>query len=107
MNKDFTKNITEYTSLLLVLSFIFFHNISFVIFGLILAIYTININYFQRLINFEINKKEYNDKISKSTISEESNNDIYNEKPRLSLVDAVEEFGFIPSQHNNNDSDVA
>ena len=99
----------EYLSPTLVLSYFFVHNIFLVLIGIILSLYLININRidsFMRFINKNSISKELakNEKVIKSDLNNIKPN---KEDTKLSLVEEIEEFGFIPSIDNKNDSNAA
>jgi len=100
------KNIIEYISLLLNLSFFLLHNIYIVFIGIILALYIINKKIINKLlgsITDNINKKKSTLKIAYSkreSIEEES----IEEDLNLSLVETIEESGYIPSIHIKDDN---
>ena len=113
MKKTKINHVIEYLSATLILSYFFIHNIFLVLIGLTFSLYLININFlnsFIRSINkslvikkstIELNK---NGKLTKSnSINIESNK---NEK-KLTLVETIEELGFIPSIDNNEESSAA
>ena len=113
MKKSKTTHIIEYLSFTLILSYFFVHNIFLVLIGITFSIYLININYINTLIrsldktsiskkvSIELNK---NDKLAKSnSIQIDSDK----EDKKLTLVETIEELGFIPSIDKNNDSEAA
>ena len=92
-------NPMELLSLVLVISFFIFHNIYLVIFGMCLALFLINKNNSEILV--KTNKKKIINKevetvnhkhINETRIEAES------ECSPLSLVEAIEEYGFIPTE---------
>ena len=113
MKESKTYLFIEYLSLILIISYFFIHNILLVLIGITFSLYLININFFSRLIKPKnlknINKKDsYNfnqDKVLKRSnpVNIESNK----EKRNLSLVEKIEELGFIPSINEENDTDAA
>ncbi len=102
-------NLLDYLSLILVISFFIFHNIYIVIVGLCLAIYLVNKNYIEILIDsiqkiliMKDDKKIRN--VSKTSIIK---NEGIKEDYKFSLVETIEEYGFIPSLEKEDDSKVA
>ena len=87
----------DYISLSLVISFLFFHNIFLVIFGIILSLYSINKNKIIKSINYfpEINSQ--NKKNSSQDVQDIKQIESRLEKSNIELVDLVEQTGFIPS----------
>tara|TARA_Y100001968_G_scaffold210511_2_gene193718 strand:+ start:657 stop:959 length:303 start_codon:yes stop_codon:yes gene_type:complete len=98
----------NYLSLTLVLSYLVFHNIYAVFIGLTLALLSINSLY---IINLKIliERKVKLLKINKD-IREKDNKQLKaesNETNSLSLVELIEELGFIPSSNDEDESNVA
>ena len=103
MKKSIINLLIEYLSATLILSYFFIHNIFLVLIGIIFSIYLININYINRIIR-SINKNlirekvsielNNNDKAAKSNPNEIESN---KEDKKLTLVETIEELGFIPS----------
>ena len=109
MKKNKINNVIEYFSLTLIFSYFFIHNIILVLIGIVLSLYLININRidsFMRFINKNSISKELakNEKVIKSDLNNIKPN---KEDTKLSLVEEIEEFGFIPSIDNKNDSNAA
>ena len=106
MKNKFNFILIEYLSLVLVLSFFIIHNIYLVIIGIGLALLSINKKLIIGIIN---NKIEIKDKKINSNIQKEkSKNSItIKEKPILSLVETIEESGFIPSIDKEKDNNAA
>ena len=89
------KKIIDLLSLSFVLSFYLFHNIFFVIAGILLSIYAIN----KKDINHKIDLTTKIIKMNKNdieTIEKEMINN-YEEEIDYSLIETVEELGIIPS----------
>ena len=107
-----TNQIIEYLSPCLVLSYFIIHKIIFVLLGIIFSIYLININSINHLIR-SINKNLMIKKITKdpSNIDKVKNINSIKIQPSevdtLTLVEKIEEFGFIPSIDKNNDINTA
>ena len=113
MKKIKINEVIEYLSPTLVFSYFFVHNIFLVLIGIIFSLYLININMFINLIN-SINKKLFIE--NKSKDFNKNNKEInYNtidikstrEDKKLTLVEEIEEFGFIPSIDKKNNSNAA
>ena len=113
MKKIKINQLIEYLSPTLVFSYFFIHNIFLVLIGITFSLYLININMINNLkksINknfFIINKsKELNKKDKEMNC-----NTIYikssKEDKKLTLVEEIEEFGFIPSIDKKNNSNAA
>ncbi|WP_269625268.1 hypothetical protein [Prochlorococcus marinus] len=103
----------EYLSPTLVLSFFLFHNIRLVLLGIVFSIYLININYIENFIssiksNILIKKssKEFNQN-EKVIESDTLNLKSTKKDSKLTLVEEIEEYGFIPSIDNSEDTNVA
>ena len=100
MNKIKTKNLLEYSSLSLILSYILIHNIIPVFIGIILSLYLINIDFINK-IGSSINKVFNNSKTVEDNDIDytNSNLNIKNNKndTKLSLVETIEELGYVPS----------
>ena len=113
MKKAKLNHAIEYLSSILVLSYFFIHNIFLVLIGITLSLYVINVNFITRIIKSIyknlVNKKESielnandteiktNPTIKKST----------KEDTKLTLVETIEELGFIPSLDNSDKNNVA
>ena len=108
MYKDITINFMETLSFLLVISFFIIHNIYLVIIGISLAYYLLRKNKLD--IHTKNEKKEIiKDEIkvieSVQIVNSNENSDV-KDSP-LTLVEAIEEFGFIPSAITKDDSKAA
>ena len=113
MNKTKIIHAIEYFSLTLILSYFFIHNIFLVMIGIIFSLYLININLINRII------KSINEKLiyKKENIEQNVNNKEIKTNPtntkstkedtNLTLVESIEELGFIPSVEKNDDINVA
>lgn len=97
----------------MVFSYFFIHNIFLVLIGITFSLYLININMINNLKksiykNLAV-KKESKDlnknqkKINHNTINLKSSK----EDKKLTLVEEIEEFGFIPSIDKKSDSNAA
>ena len=102
--KDIINTGLKYLSLGLVLSYFFVENIYLVIFGILVALIEITYNADYLGFIYKRSEKKYIDKI----LSDEIRN---NEKKlnkrdnKLTLVERIEELGYIPSIYNDNDND--
>tara|TARA_Y100001970_G_C13592714_1_gene536303 strand:- start:38 stop:364 length:327 start_codon:yes stop_codon:yes gene_type:complete len=95
-------------SLILVISFFFVHNIFLVQAGILIAIFEINKDYLYDKNSF--NKKKIADKeieINSSIKIESKKMDLNRDKERLTLVETVEELGYIPSKGKGEDTNAA
>ncbi len=113
MKKTKLNHAIEYLSSTLVLSYFFIHNIFLVLIGISFSLYLININFINRIIksfyknlahkeeSIELNAKDT--EIETNTINKKSTK----EDVKLTLVETIEEIGFIPSLDNNDETNVA
>ncbi len=113
MKKTKLNRAIEYLSLTLVLSYFFIHNIFLVLIGIKFSLYLININLINRIIksiykNF-VNKKYSIELNAKDTEIEAIpiNKKSTKEDTKLTLVEKIEELGFIPSLDNSDETNVA
>ena len=113
MKNNKLNHFIEYLSSILVLSYFFIHNISLVLIGITFSLYLININFINRIIK-SINEKLLNKKesidlnvndteIKTNPINKKSTK----EDTKLTLVETIEELGFIPTLDKNDESNVA
>ena len=113
MKKNKINKLVEYLAMTMVLSYFFLHNIFLVLIGITFSVYFINIKFFNRIMrsitkNLVIRKssKEFNksdgskklDSINIKSSKEDSN---------LTLVEKVEELGYIPSIDENQKRNAA
>ena len=113
MKKNKINRVIEYLSTTLVFSYFFIHNIFLVLIGIAFSLYLININMINNLKKSiyknltvkneskDLNKNEK--KINSNTIDIKSTK----EDKKLTLVEEIEEFGFIPSIDKKNNSNAA
>ena len=113
MNRTKTDQFIEYLSPTLILSYFLFHNIFLVLVGISLSLYLININFIINLKNL-IYKHLFINKESKIFLKEKKiikskaiNLKSTKEAGKLSLVEEIEELGYIPSVDKNNDINAA
>ena len=104
MIKKQTIKMIEYLSLFLVLSYLIFHNIYFVFFGIILAFYSLNSFVITNIIVDFVNKIKLVKKSEKDLKIFKSEKDDAN---NLALVEVIEESGFIPSANKKDDLNAA
>ena len=100
MTRNRTINVLEYISLFLVLSFFFIHNIYLVIFGLIFSIYELNRDLITNYISHYKVEKLLTDEKKQDTLilKEKKEIEASKEESVVSLVETIEELGFIPSK---------
>ena len=113
MKKIKINQVIEYLSPIMVFSYFFIHNIFLVLIGITFSLYLININMINNLKKSiyknvtvkneskDLNKNE--NKINSNTINLKSTK----EDKKLTLVEEIEEFGFIPSIDKKNNSNAA
>jgi len=113
MNKNKIKNILEFICPTFVLSYFFIHNIFIVIIGILLSIYLINAHKVEKFINF-FNINQYGKGLPKNPKnncviidSKPIDMDLENQDSNLTLVEIIEESGFIPSIEKKNDINAA
>ena len=113
MKKIKINQVIEYLSPIMVFSYFFIHNIFLVLIGITFSLYLININMINNLKKSiyknvvvkneskDLNKNQK--KINSNTINIKSTK----EDKKLTLVEEIEEFGFIPSIDKKNNSNAA
>ena len=113
MNKYKIENLLEYLSATLVISYFIIHSITLVIMGIVLSLFIINNNIIKIAIRnlykkFHIEKltKEHN-KNSKSITADFNKNKSNKVDYILTLVEKVEELGYIPSADKYDDNNAA
>tara|TARA_B100000902_G_C27090013_1_gene803347 strand:- start:516 stop:857 length:342 start_codon:yes stop_codon:yes gene_type:complete len=113
MKKNRIYSLIEYLSLTSILSYFFVNNIVFVFIGIIVSFYSINYKFINGLAR-SINKKffviktpidltKFDNTIKQNSVNTQSKKEDYN----LTLVEAIEELGYIPSIDENNDINAA
>ena len=112
MLKNNINNLIEYLSLTLILSYFFVNNIFLVLIGITFSLYLININSINRLIRaidkkLDI-KKVYIELRKKNPMikSIPININPATEDTKLTLVETIEELGFIPSIDDKDKSEA-
>ena len=112
MSKNKIDNIVYFLSPFLILSYFIIHKIILVLIGIIMSLYLINIKKVESSVRYIISifsiKKTNNIQFSKNKIDNNSNsedNDKINSK--LSLVETIEELGYIPSIEKKDISNAA
>ena len=99
-------HLIEYLSLILVLSFFMIHNIYLEFIGIGLALLSMNKSFIISIINTKLVIKDTN--IKANPQKETTKNLInINEKSTLSLVETIEESGFIPSIDKDEENNAA
>jgi len=113
MKKTKLNHAIEYLSSTLVLSYFFIHNIFLVLIGITFSLYLINVNFTNRIIksiyktlankneSIELNAKD------KEVETKPINKKSTKEDTKLTLVETIEELGFIPSLDSNDETNVA
>ena len=100
----------EYLCPTLILSYFILHNIFLVMIGIGFSLYLININFINNLIrslnSLIVIKKELKAHNNNETKSDYSNIDSYKNDTKMTLVETIEELGFIPSL-DEKDNDKA
>ena len=113
MKKTKLNHAIEYLSSTLIVSYYFIHNIFLVLIGITFSLYLININFINRFIKSIhknlVNNKESIDSNEKDTEVETNpiNKQSTKEDTKLTLVEAIEELGFIPSIDKKDESNAA
>tara|TARA_B100000579_G_scaffold306431_1_gene256209 strand:- start:855 stop:1175 length:321 start_codon:yes stop_codon:yes gene_type:complete len=106
MNKKHIFQVIDYFSLILVLSYIFFHNIYTVFIGIAMALFSINkkqLSSLNKTFFHRTTLTKQDDKLKDRKKIEIQSAD----KNQVSLVEIIEESGFIPSSDNKNDNIAA
>lgn len=100
MTKHINKSTIDLLSLILVLSFFISNNIIVVFIGIILALYCINRDYILKIIKDNKPKNELKEIENEMFIKKEHGRakELIQNISELTLVEAIEEFGFIPSK---------
>ena len=107
-NKSNIKSI-DALSLSLVLSFLLIHNIYIVLLGIILSVYSINKIHINKIIKVYNKKKKVKGKTQHNTSMDAIESDallIINNEDK-SLVDQIEELGYIPSLEKREEDEAA
>ena len=113
MKKTKLNHAIEYLSSTLVLSYFFIHNIVLVLIGMTFSLYLININFINRIAKSVyknlVNTKKSIELNAKHTDIETNpiNKKSTKEDTKLTLVETIEELGFIPSLDNSDETNVA
>ena len=103
-------NIADLLSLILVVSFLIFHNIAAVLVGILISLYSINKH---KINNINNSKDKFNAKKSKNKEIVKGNEIDFkimaNSKDSYEsdLVEIVESLGYIPSQEKRNEDQAA
>ena len=115
MKKTKTKinQLIEYLSPVLILTYFFVHNIFLVLIGITFSLYLLNtniINNIRKSINKNlVTKKEFKEanKIDKEFNLNNINIKSTKEDSKLTLVEEIEELGFIPSMDREDNTNAA
>ena len=101
----------EILSLALVISYLIIHKIIFVFIGMSLALYSLVHKYKPKKNIASLTKKGEDQQRKDNSLinsvkadSDRTNNELY---PKLSLVERVETFGYIPSQNEKDKEEAA
>ncbi len=108
MHRNIIINLMESLSLLLVSSFFIFHNIYLVLTGVLIAYLLISKHNIESLMR--INKKEIvgnKDETVDHRKGEYRMIELENRASSLSLVETIEEYGFIPTANEKDKSNAA
>ena len=108
MNRVRANNVIEFLSPSLILTYFFIHKIILVFMGIIFSVYLINIGIIKRVkksLKKNIVIKKLSSELNQN--NKESESDLINTKSTeidsdLTLVQAIEELGFIPSIEKKN-----
>ena len=108
MNNKNINNLIEYSSLMLVLTFFIFHNIYLVFLGIMISLFSINKDILNKIFTGNKVTSVITTKPAADNDSESDSISINSEKDTkvLSLVEVVEDSGFIPSIDTDNDIDI-
>ena len=113
MKKIKINKVIEYLSPILVFSYFFIHKIFLVLIGITFSLYLLNINminnlkkYISKNLIIKIESKDLH-KNDKENNSNAINIKSTNEESKLTLVEEIEEFGFIPSIDKKNNTNAA
>ena len=109
MNNIKINYLVEYLCPTLVLTYFFIHNILFVFMGILLSLYLINLKFISSFTSSFINKLViYKSSCKLNRTNTVTKSDYVNiiskkEECKFSLVETIEELGFIPAPEKNND----
>ena len=114
MNKNNLNNSLELLSISLIMSYYLFNNIIIVFAGIFISLYLINKDNISRILGYNDKKSlkeekenaELNEKVKAFRTNTNQSNTLQ-EDCKLSLVETIEELGFIPSIDKTNDNNVA
>tara|TARA_B100000214_G_C23392728_1_gene367901 strand:+ start:106 stop:447 length:342 start_codon:yes stop_codon:yes gene_type:complete len=113
MKKTKINYFLEYLSATFILSYFFIHNINLVLIGITLSLYLININFLNAYIRsihmtlFIKKPKIESNEINKVSKSNSTNIELKKEDTKLTLVETIEELGYIPSIDKNDQNKAA
>ena len=97
----------EYSSLIMIMSYLLLHSIKLVFIGILFSLYLINKSLIDNILKLNKNRLNIktNDNINRK--GEIKDNNLSKSNSVCSLVERVEELGFIPSKDNSNNSNAA
>ena len=113
MNTKNINSIIEISSPILILSYFFTHNILLVLMGITFSLYLINIKLIEGLIKYVnkilAKKKHFSDLyINNEDIKNDAiQMNLTKDSSNLTLVETIEELGFIPSIDKNDKNNAA
>ena len=113
MKKTKTNLLIEYLTPILILSYFFVHNIFLVVIGIVFSLYLLNINMINNIIESItknlVTKKAFKEvnKIDKEFNLNNINIRSTKEDSKLTLVEEIEELGFIPSMDKEDNTNAA
>ena len=113
MKKKIINHFHEYLSLNLILSYFVVNHIILVFIGIAYSFYLINSNFINRIIRSIYNKLFINrasfdlNQLKKMGSSDSVNIKSSKGDSKLTLVESIEELGFIPLESRNEDSNAA
>ncbi len=107
MNSKIIKNLLEYLSVILILSYFFISNIILVFTGIIISLYLINSNFINNYFELIYKKSKYMNTRKTKENSDPAQMKSAQKDSTLSLVETIEELGFIPSYDENDKTNAA
>ena len=96
-----------YLSLALVLSFFIIYNIYIVWLGISLALYTLNINSINTLVKNIIHSKKDEEEFVINKLNKTTKEGSENKETVISLVETIEQSGYIPSIEKKDSTNAA
>ena len=110
MNDNKTFKLIESLALTLIISYFFIHKILLVLIGITFSLYLINYNIINNTIIKKLEKKKISNETNiyhKDIKSDSSKTKLDEENSKLTLVERIEEIGYIPVLDDDNDSSAA